>query len=272
MKKPLIYLLSAGLVLSLTSGIDTTYAVGTDSSDASIQFTAPTGSVDPVDPRDPDEAYPGDPEDEDEGNNTDQAGPLSLDYISNIDFGEKEITTSEFTYESTTASPFIQISDRRGSGDGWLVTAEATSFNGTIIENEDTEEENTISLGETLPGSTISFLNGVAEAPDDTTTAEPEVNQIIELSTNGGQVNVANALANEDGEPTANAEGLGLWVISWLTDDPAAELNENVTLTVPEAAASEGTHTASINWTLTDGPTESPINTPSDDTSEGSEL
>lgn len=232
MKKPLIYLLSAGLILSLTTGA-TTYAVGTDSSEASVNFSAPTDAVDPVDPENPANPYPDNAEAD--GNNTTQAGPLSLDYVSHIDFGDHDISTSEQTYESTTESPFIQVTDRRGTGGGWNVTAAANSFT--------SESDNT------LPGAVITFANGATNSTS--TTNAPIVNSNIELDTNGTSVNVATAAAREDGAAVNTAQGLGTWVMSWLTD---AELNENVTLYVPESAATAGNHTAIIDWTLTEGP------------------
>ena len=57
-------------------------------------------------------------------------GPLSLDYVSSIDFGTQKITMFEKkTYESTSLKPFIQVTDNRGTGAGWKVTAAACSFN-----------------------------------------------------------------------------------------------------------------------------------------------
>lgn len=233
MKKPLIYLLSAGLVLTLTTNLSSTYAVGTDSSEASVQFTAPTDAVNPVDPENPANPYPGDAETD--GNNTTQAGPLSLDFISHIDFGDHDISTSEQTYESTTENPFVQVTDRRGTGGGWNVSAAANSFtNGS--EN-------------TLPGAVITFANGQTNSTS--TTPEPAVNENIELSTDGTAVNVVTAAAREDGAALNTAQGLGTWVMTWLTD---AAPNENVTLYVPESSATEGNHTAIIDWTLTEGP------------------
>ena len=75
---------------------------------------------------------PLDPTDED--NPTDEPthnkGPLSLDYVSSIDFGTQKINMyKKEIYESTSLKPFIQITDNRGTGAGWKVTAAASSFN-----------------------------------------------------------------------------------------------------------------------------------------------
>ena len=233
MKKPFIYLLTAGLAVSMIVNTNTVDAVGTDSSNATVEFTAPTDTVDPVDPENPEN--PNTEITPEDGNNTAQVGPLSLDYISNIDFGSHDISTSSETHATTTSEPYIQVTDRRGTGEGWNVQAVANSF---------------ISDGEnTLPGSTISFLNGGTNSTS--TTAAPVLNPNIELSTGGDAVNVVTAAAREVDGPISSAQGLGTWVASWLTSyAPDSE----VSLDIPEAAASPGTHTAVIDWILTAGP------------------
>lgn len=233
MKKPFIYLLTAGLAVSMVANTGTTYAVGTNSSNATVQFNQATGVVDPVDPEAPEEAYPGIPTED--GTVTGQEGPLTLDYISNIDFGSQAVSTAEERIQTSTAAPFIQVSDRRGTGEGWNVQALAHSFTAAGVD--------------TLPGSTISFLNGGTISTS--TTAAPIVNPNIVLSTNGDAVNVVTAAAKEVAGPLSSAQGLGTWVSSWLTSyAPGSE----VSLYIPEAASSAGTHVAQIDWTLTAGP------------------
>lgn len=233
MKKPFIYLLTAGLTVSMLVNTDAVEAVGIDSSNATVEFSAPTDTVDPVDPESPENPNTDiTPED---GNNTNQVGPLSLDYISNIDFGSHDISTSAVTLQTGTVEPYIQVSDRRGTGEGWNVQALANSFTSEGIN--------------TLPGATISFLNG--ETNSTSTTAEPVVNENIVLSADGDAVNVVTAAAREVDGPISSAQGLGTWVASWLTSyAPESE----VSLYIPEAASSPGTHTAVIDWTLTAGP------------------
>lgn len=233
MKKPFFYLLTAGLAFSMIANTGVVEAVGTDSSNATVEFTAPTDTVDPVDPENPEN--PNTEITPDSGNNTEQVGPLSLDYISNVDFGSHDISTSAITHATTTIEPYIQVTDRRGTGEGWNVQAIANSFT---------------SAGEnTLPGSTISFLNGGTISTS--TTPAPVLNTNIVLSTGGDAVNIVTAAAREVDGPISSAQGLGTWVSSWLTSyAPDSE----VSIYIPEAASSPGAHTSVIDWTLTSGP------------------
>lgn len=235
MKKLFIYLLTAGLVFSMIVNTNTVDAIGTEASEATITFTTPDDSVAPVNPRNPEEEYPGDAASD--GNVTGQSGPLTLDYISNISFPTKDISTGEMTYNSETNEPFIQISDRRGTGGGWNVQATAESF--TDLDGNPT-----------LPGAIITFTNGAMDSSS-TTPAPSDVNESIVLNTNGDSDDVVSAAAREDGAALNTAEGLGTWIMAWLNDEGE---NENVKLYVPESTTTAGTHTATINWTLTDGP------------------
>lgn len=235
MKKPLVYLLTAGLAVSLISP-GTTYAVGTDESNATVNFTAPDDIVGPVDPTDPSQPNTDDPE----GNGyiTGQIGPLSLDYVSHIDFGSQEISTTEQVYESTTLEPYIQVTDVSGTGDGWQVTAQASEFIG---------DDNTVSL----PGSSIQFNNGDTASTSD--SENPVIEEAINLVTGGDAADVVTAASRATGEPVNTAQGLGTWVTRWLAGGEATS-NGNVTLTVPGSSASAGDHTAEISWTLANGP------------------
>ena len=195
-------------------------------SNATVEFEVGTGIpgvVDPIDPSKPlDPIEPGNPP-------TDDNGPLTLDYVSFVDFGEHEIEGQTAVYESTNLKPFIQVTDRRGTGAGWNVTATVTEF----------------SNGEkaTLPGSKLAFSNG--EAASTSVLTKPIPNTNVELVAGGDAVNVVTA---EEGV------GLGTWVNRWLPSESDAVLNNNVTLEVPTGAATLGKHTATITWSLADAP------------------
>lgn len=199
-------------------------------SNANITFTPGEGAPPVVDPTDPTLPYEPDPADPTEPQDppTGETGPLTLDYVSTVDFGEQPIESSTQIYESMTLRPFIQVTDRRGTGEGWNVTAQASSF---TSEGE-----------ETLPGSVLSFLNG--EAVSTSTSAAPTPNPSVVLNAGGSAVNVVTA--GED-------EGLGSWITRWFptTGDTT---NDNVMLEVPAGAATAGDHTAVITWTLTAAP------------------
>ncbi|EHL2520593.1 WxL domain-containing protein, partial [Listeria monocytogenes] len=126
-------------------------------SKATVKFKAGTGVVNPVDPENPtkpiDPLDPSNPTDPGTGN----TGSLTLDYVSSVNFGEHEVSSTEQSYSSTSRKPFIQISDRRGTGAGWKVTATATAF-----QNEDGAAS--------LSGATLSFKNGETASASNTAT------------------------------------------------------------------------------------------------------
>ncbi|EAG2919091.1 WxL domain-containing protein [Listeria monocytogenes] len=120
-------------ISSVTLFAPSAFAVTSEGdSKATVKFKAGTGVVDPVDPENPtkpiDPLDPSNPTDPGTGN----TGSLTLDYVSSVNFGEHEVSSTEQSYSSTSRKPFIQISDRRGTGAGWKVTATATAF-----QNED---------------------------------------------------------------------------------------------------------------------------------------
>lgn len=201
-------------------------------SKASITFTAGSGSVAPVDPTNPTKPLPEgptDPTDPPTGN----TGSLTLDYVSSVNFGTNEISNKTVEYSTKSKKPFIQVSDRRGTGTGWSVTAMATKFtNGTT---------------DTLPGAFITFKN--ASVISIGTGNTPSALQTITLYTDGNSIS-----------PVVSASpgtGLGTWLARWLGTNPDlndGSLNNNVTLTIPGGSATIGNHETTITWTLTDAP------------------
>lgn len=208
--------------------------VSNGESDAEIEFTPGTGAPEVVDPTNPEEPYEPDPTDPTDPQNppTGETGPLTLDYVSSIDFGENEIVSNTEIYESSTLRPFIQVTDRRGTGEGWTVTASASAFEATV--DEETKE--------TLPGSVITFANG--EVISTSTSEAPNPVEQVVLETGGDAAEVVTASVDS---------GLGSWVNRWFPSEETPT-NDNVTLEVPAGAATAGQHTATIAWTLTDAP------------------
>ena len=201
-------------------------------SEAKVNFTAPEDEPEILDPE---TLEPQTPED---GTETNNKGPLSLDFVSNIDFGSHEIPVVAEEYEAVTEKPFIQVTDRRGTGQGWSVSAQASNF-----------EQNGQN---TLNNSTITFSNGESASPLDGIEA-PVVQENIELTTGGESAPVVEAAARGENESISNAQGLGTWVIRWLKGE-GNDTNEKVKLSVPQGQASAGEHTSTITWTLYDGP------------------
>lgn len=161
------------------------------------------------------------------------SGLLTLDYVSLIDFGTHEISNT-MVFESTTLEPMIQVSDKRGTGQGWSVTAKASLF---------TNEEGL----ESLQGAKIIFMNGEAVSESQHHSGAPDSNPEVILHTGGDAALVVSAPVNK---------GLGTWINRWLPTGgtESAVTNDNVMLDIPSGSATIGKHKAIITWTLTDAP------------------
>lgn len=207
-------------------------SVSDGKSNANIEFEEGDGSEDVVDPEKPEEDY--DDENPDEGDPDDDptgdSGALTLDYVSSVDFGEHKVSTKTETYKAETLRPFIQVSDKRGTAEGWSVTAQASSFTDSYDE-------------QSLNGSTLSFLNG--DTSSKSTADAPKPSSEVALSAGGDSALVVNA---------AEDTGMGKWTTHWIAPDKEAGQNDNVTLNVPGGSATQGEHTATVDWTLADAP------------------
>lgn len=202
-------------------------------STAKITFTGSnTDPNSPVDPDDPDHHIdPDNPVDPDDPDNhgTGDNGPLSLDYVSNITFGTKEIATSSQVYNAVNAEPHVQITDKRGVEGGWSLTAAVSKF--TAADKSE------------LKGAVLSFKNGEARTSSDNTSSKPQVNDNITFD-------------NTEAKPVMTAASLvgqGTWLDVFAGDEGN---NTNVQLAVPAGSAQAKEYTATITWTLTAGPTD----------------
>ncbi|EOH1637499.1 WxL domain-containing protein [Enterococcus faecalis] len=181
-----------------------------------------TDPVAPVDPTDPNKPNP-DPEVPGTGN----TGPLTIDLVSSIDFGEQEIKEKEAIYNAKTEHPYVQVTDRRGTGAGWTLKASIDEFN-----NEDKTK--------TLKGAELSLKNGTIKSTSGNVSEKPQ----------GYDVNL-----NKDLQVIMKAEtdqGMGTWldVFSGTKDN-----NANVQLKVPAGSArAKQNYSSVIHWELTDAP------------------
>ncbi|EGO5016480.1 WxL domain-containing protein [Enterococcus faecalis] len=142
-------------------------------------------------------------------------GPLTLEQAPSFDFGSQQISTSLETYQADGTLP-LSISDLRGTGAGWNVTAKITDF---------TDGSNILKGANfTLP-DVVPTSQGNGAAPD-----------------NGVQTTLNNA-----DQMILNAQdktGLGQW---------DAQYNQ-AELAVPSGNYA-GSYSATIEWTLIDQPT-----------------
>lgn len=192
-------------------------------SEVNVEFLEGDEVIPPLDPEDPNQPLgpPG----------TGSSGPLTLNYVSPLTFGQQRISYSLPEYNSSTPRPFIQVSDLRGTGSGWRVEAMATEFTNTDLEPS-------------LLGATITLTNATVISPLADMTA-PTAVDTVELPTDGVTI-LPVVLADPE-------SGLGTWLTRWYTD-PAAVENTSVTLTVPPSSVSTGQHIGNINWILVDAP------------------
>lgn len=209
-------------------GVKATY-----DSKAKVMFEANTDITDPVDPENPDPTKPVDPTDPVEPGTE---GPLSIDYVSNFDFGTQKTSGNAETYTAKPVeitlsngdvverAPYAQVTDNRGTHAGWTLTvAQPEQLNNGTADLEGAQ----ITIGEGTVTGTPKDKEGV-------------VGKAVNLSENAQPVFTA---ANE-------AKG-GTWVNSFGT------VNEvNVELSIPAGTKIEqGTeYTTDLNWKLTDAP------------------
>ncbi|HEY4599726.1 MAG TPA: WxL domain-containing protein [Cerasibacillus sp.] len=199
----------------------------TGTSKATITFEEDTDIPDILDPDNPDEPYIPDPDDD---GATGHAGPLSLDYVSSIAFGNHKLSLKEEEYQSTTITPFIQVTDKRGNATGWQVEVKATPF----FDDRTTTA---------LKGAMLHFTGGECLSSTDNQYIAP-IPETFDLATDGLTASkVVSASENE---------GRGSWVTKWCAK--GEPLNHKVTLTIPGGVAKEGVYKSTLTWTLSDAP------------------
>lgn len=149
---------------------------------------------------------------------------LTLGSVSNIAFGIIEISNEEFDIPSTDSSS-LTVSDFRGTFEGWHVTAALSNFSNTARGETDSLQAAELKL---VGNNVESSVDATKELTDTVITSGDE----------SGALAVVNA---------PNGTGTGVSIANW----------SSANLTVPNsvlAIASEGTHEATITWTLDDAP------------------
>ena len=196
-------------------------------SDATISAIAGTKPVDPVNPENPKE--PG------EEPGTNQEGPLQINHVSSLNFGKDiEITPKKVVAnEKSGKTPFFQVSDLRGTGDGWALRAKLSDFE----KNDDSKKP--------IKAATITFNNQVIKTSNDTEENKPEGVSTITLNAGGSKEIFMKALKEN---------GRGTWLATYPKVEEESD-NQNVVFSAPTASIDANSeYKATITWELFDGP------------------
>lgn len=222
MKKSALLTLAAmsGLLLG---GVTSSVSAAETSSATSKASATFTNATDPTDPENPGG-----------GPGTGNAGPLSLDYVSDLDFGTHEVPTTDQIYAAkddtdTTGNAipnYVQVTDQRaGTPKGWTLLV---TQNAQFASASDTA----------LDGAQISFSGTAITA--NTSTADGAATHDVTL-TPGTSTVIMDASAGK---------GFGTWADKW--GDTGSSTAK---LAVPVAAHPEAeAYTANLTWSLTDTP------------------
>lgn len=246
------------LVTLSVLGVSTVAAVpayadgGTYTTTANVNFIPNQDTVSPVNPDKPDvnqPVKPVTPDGDDVKPGT--TGPLSLDYVSNFDFGSQKISSKNQTYYakaqgyqgvSDTSVLYAQVTDNRGTGAGWILSvAQPSQFTND---------------GKELKGAQIGINNlSVATQADSDAGSATAGGDMILVPGTGAQT-VMSAKANT---------GQGTWVARMgKADNLVPEkgdgdtnrtVDKAVSLSVPGSSNKlAGQYTTNLNWTLSDVP------------------
>lgn len=201
-------------------------------SNATVDFTNPTKAPAIVDPDNPG-GEPLETTDTD-GKVSGKVGSLTLDYVSNFDFGSHELNRNQQNYSAVNQrTPFAQVTDVRGTGAGWRLVARFDGF----TQND----------AKSLQGAVINLYNSKLVTTADNNLNTPPTTSDSEIVLNKDKVvNITTADV---------VEGKGTWLTTWADKDNVESGNQSVVLSVPAAVATEGKHTGSITWTLYNAPT-----------------
>lgn len=157
------------------------------------------------------------------GGETGNTGQLTLDAVSAFNFGDSTVDNPNKTNKAIVIDGGklgLQITDARGTGQGWVVKASMTEF-----KSED----------KTLKGAELFIPSGTVVTTGIDETASPET---FAVTLNGSPIKVMNAKKDK---------GLGTWTNLFEGN------GENVSLTVP-SGNHVGQYKADITWTLEDAP------------------
>ena len=204
-----------------------------------IEDKDPTKPIDPTDPTNPvDPTDPGTPG---------TAGPLSIDYVSNFDFGsDNKISGDDTTYyakpikatdkdgKEVQRANYLQVTDKRGSNIGWYLTdKQGAQFNDGKADLDGAKLQ--------MTNQTLNSKNMDLNNPSNI----PAIDNATMTMTPGDDIKVLTAGKNQ---------GMGTWTDAFGVYDAAKDTaSKAVSLEVPgNSAKNVGSYTTDLTWTLSD--------------------
>ncbi|CAM3039739.1 WxL domain-containing protein [Lactiplantibacillus plajomi] len=178
-------------------------------------------AVQPVDPDQPGQPYPGDSADPDNVTGTGSTDTLSIDYVSNLKFSATA-ANGPLELAARNQRAMIQITDRRGTGAGWTLQVTPSP-----LRSAQTTLSTTLTLG------SIQLQAGSGNV-----SAAPQI-----VNTGPLMPGVANNVA------VANANaGLGTWLFIFNRGATPT------TLKINNRQLTTGNYTGTLAWSLTNAP------------------
>lgn len=170
-----------------------------------------TGPTKPIIPSEPD-------------GSTGNEGSLTIDNVSPLLFGENKIEGGETVLSTTTKNPNVQVTDKRGEGEGWALQVKTSDF----VDKVDSKK--------ILKGAKLSLPAGTAISAVGNVAVAPVMSAITLASTDTRVATIISAAKNT---------GLGTWVDKFEASQ--------VKLTIP-AGNLVGEYVSTMTWSLLDAP------------------
>ncbi len=259
----------AGLMAASILAVNTTGAMaagGEKESTASITYKASEEITPPVNPEEPDK--PGTPYPEPEPGTK---GPLSIDFVSDFNFGEQDITTVDSVYtlyetqqwwdeetydgngdpDTDDVATYVQVTDNRGEASGWTLSVEQT----TPFTYQDSTDPTDIKYNHQIEGTVITFKNiNVNSAVEDTDMWPSYDNKDNDVSIYYDSTN--STAASKIMMGAKKNEGAGTYVAKFgEVNSLVNNAKESVELSVPgKSIKYAGNYETTITWTLSDTP------------------
>ncbi|WP_207696211.1 hypothetical protein DOK67_0002058 [Enterococcus sp. DIV0212c] len=173
-----------------------------------------------------------DPEDENNPG-TGNKGVLTIDRVPNINFGEININGSDQAEYAVNTNPYAQVTDVRGSSEGWTLSVKADDFKSANGQFE-------------LKGAALSLNDGEAVTASTGNSVTKPVAQSVTLGSSFKPIMSA-----------TKGTGEGTWMLSWKNSEVTDEnkTNPKIKLAILGGTAKANTeYSTTVYWNLEAAP------------------